>query len=98
LRLSRLTRAKLVAECFDTLNEFLRVPLAKWKIQVANLDDEEVEEIIAFTKESDPAESASSIRYPGEQTLMNRIKSEAEGVTVNEKIWKEVLVLKGIGS
>jgi len=50
LRLSRLTRAKLVAECFDTLNEFLRVPLSKWKIQVANLDDEEVEEIIAFLK------------------------------------------------
>jgi len=50
LRLSRLTRAKLVAECFDTLNEFLRVPLSKWKIQVANLDDEEVEEIIAFVK------------------------------------------------
>ena len=50
LRLSRLTRAKLVAECFDTLNEFLRVPLAKWKTQVANLDDEEVEEIIAFLR------------------------------------------------
>ena len=48
LRLSRLTRAKLVAECFDTLDELLRVPLAKWKIQVHGLDDEEVEEIIEF--------------------------------------------------
>ena len=49
LRLERRTKAKLVAECFDTLGELVRVPLAKWKIFVS-LDDEEVKEIIDFLK------------------------------------------------
>ena len=67
-------------------------------IRAEGLNKNTVEEIIAFTKESSPAENASTIRYPGEQTLRNRIKSEQEGVTINEKIWKEVLDLKGISS
>ena len=49
LRLERRTRGKLVGACFDNLEEVVRTPLPQWKTFIG-LDDEEVEEIIAFLK------------------------------------------------
>ena len=57
------------------------------------MDKDTLEEIIAFTRESNADISGSIVRYPGEQTLANRTKSEREGIDVNEKIWREVLDL-----
>jgi len=56
-----------------------------------NYDKKVVEEIIEYTKSSATAESGGSIRYPGEHALITRIKSEREGVLVDDDIWNEVL-------
>jgi 3-dehydro-L-gulonate 2-dehydrogenase len=58
-----------------------------------SIDTNMLEEIIAFTREGNDDGSVSSVRYPGEQTLANRIKSDREGIVVNDKIWHEVLGL-----
>jgi 3-dehydro-L-gulonate 2-dehydrogenase len=55
-----------------------------------SIDNNTLEEIIAFTREHDGSDAGSAVRYPGEQTLANRIKSESEGILVNEKIWRDV--------
>jgi len=50
-----------------------------------------IEEIISYAKSSRPVKEGQSIFYPGENTLLNRIKSMKEGVWVDEKIWEKVL-------
>ncbi|HEX8460420.1 MAG TPA: 3-dehydro-L-gulonate 2-dehydrogenase [Segetibacter sp.] len=50
-----------------------------------------IEEIIEYTKSSEPADADGSIRYPGEHALNTRLKSESEGVLVDESIWNELL-------
>lgn len=49
-----------------------------------------IEEIIAFTKSSTPAEPGVQVAYPGERTLQTRLKNEQEGIPVNEEIWAQV--------
>jgi len=49
-----------------------------------------VNEIIDFTKTSQPAKPDEPVLYPGENTLKTRVKSLDEGVWVDEKIWEEV--------
>jgi 3-dehydro-L-gulonate 2-dehydrogenase len=56
----------------------------------AHIDESIIDEIIGFAKSSSPADEHSTVRYPGEQTLKNRKKSEAEGIEVNDNIWNEV--------
>ncbi len=63
-------------------------------INADGLNKDTLEEIIAFTKETIPVDNTSAVRYPGEQTLLIRTKSEKVGVEVNEKIWNDVLKLK----
>ena len=53
--------------------------------------EELIEQIIEFTKSSTPANSSDKIYYPGEKTLLNRKKSEVEGVFVDRNIWDKVL-------
>ncbi len=62
-------------------------------IDAKGIDNNMLEEIIAFTKNSSPSGITKDVRYPGERTLLNRSKSETEGINVNEKIWQEVLDL-----
>jgi 3-dehydro-L-gulonate 2-dehydrogenase len=50
-----------------------------------------IEEIIAYTKSATPIDENSSIRYPGENAINTRRKSEQEGVFVNESIWNELI-------
>jgi len=52
-----------------------------------------IEEIINYTKSSQPAKPDKPVLYPGENTLKKRRKSLTEGVWVDEKVWEEV---KGI--
>ena len=52
-----------------------------------------VEEIITYAKSSRPVKEGQPIFYPGENTLLTRQKSMAEGVWVDEKIWKKVVNL-----
>lgn len=63
-------------------------------ISPKNLDGKAVEEIIAFTKSSEPVTGANPIRYPGEQSLMARQKSEKNGIVVNEEVWQSIQNLK----
>jgi len=52
-----------------------------------------IEEIISYTKSSRAEKEGGSIWFPGEKTLKTREKSLAEGVLVDERIWKKVLAL-----
>ncbi|WP_299291538.1 3-dehydro-L-gulonate 2-dehydrogenase [uncultured Mucilaginibacter sp.] len=49
-----------------------------------------IEQIIAFTKTSEPVEPNGQIFYPGEKTLITRNENLAKGIPVNEEIWKQV--------
>lgn len=55
-----------------------------------HIDEQIINEIIEFAKTSSTVDNAVSIRYPGEQTLRQRKKSEKEGILVNETIWEQV--------
>jgi 3-dehydro-L-gulonate 2-dehydrogenase len=55
------------------------------------LNEQMMDEIISYTKSSQPAEDGSSIRYPGEGTLAARKENMLKGIPVEEKIWKQVL-------
>ncbi|HYE54757.1 MAG TPA: 3-dehydro-L-gulonate 2-dehydrogenase [Chitinophagaceae bacterium] len=46
-----------------------------------------INEIIRYTKDSEPVDAQTGIYYPGERTLQTRRKSETEGVLVDETIW-----------
>ncbi|MDB5005708.1 MAG: 3-dehydro-L-gulonate 2-dehydrogenase [Mucilaginibacter sp.] len=52
-----------------------------------------IEEIINYTKTSEPEHAGQPINYPGENSLKTREKSLKEGVYVDEEIWKKVLGL-----
>lgn len=52
-----------------------------------------INQIINYVKNSTPVSEHGSITYPGERTLMTRIKNERDGIPVDERIWNEVLAL-----
>jgi 3-dehydro-L-gulonate 2-dehydrogenase len=56
-----------------------------------NYDNDLIEEIVEYTKSSEPEQPGKTILYPGENALNTRNKSEREGVLVEENIWNEVL-------
>jgi 3-dehydro-L-gulonate 2-dehydrogenase len=60
-------------------------------IDAQTLHSSIIEDIINYTKSSQPMEPGTEIYYPGEKTLLTRIRNEKEGIPVNEKIWNEVL-------
>lgn len=49
-----------------------------------------IEEILAYTKNSTPAEPGRTVTYPGERTLKTRLENEKYGVPVNEEIWQQL--------
>lgn len=55
-----------------------------------NIHQQVIDEIISYTKSAGAAEPGGAVYYPGEQTLHTRRRNDAEGIPVNEKIWKEV--------
>lgn len=62
-------------------------------IDAQQLDSSIAEEIIQYTKGSEPVSPETSIRYPGESTMAIRRQNEKEGIPVNETIWQQVLAL-----
>jgi 3-dehydro-L-gulonate 2-dehydrogenase len=64
-------------------------------IDAKGINKDTLDDIIAFTKDSIPAEKGKAVYYPGEQTLTNRLKSVREGIEVNKTIWQEVKHLGG---
>lgn len=49
-----------------------------------------IEQIITFTKSGAADENGGKVWYPGEKTLITRNQNTAEGIPVNEDIWKQV--------
>lgn len=52
-----------------------------------------IERIVADLHSAVPVGGSGRVRYPGEDTLRRREDSLANGVPVNEQIWKQVLAL-----
>lgn len=50
-------------------------------------------EIIDYTHQSEPIIPGNKIYYPGERSLIRRTKNLKEGISVNEKIWQEIIEL-----
>ena len=60
-------------------------------IKPGNFNNQElIDQIIGYTKNSEPIDADNPITYPGENTLRARETSLKEGVLVDEKIWKQV--------
>ena len=64
----------------------IKPPHAEYTAQI-------IEEVINYTKTSQPEHEGGSIFYPGENALKTREKSLKEGVLVDERIWERVLGL-----
>jgi 3-dehydro-L-gulonate 2-dehydrogenase len=60
-------------------------------IHAPHLNQTLIDEIIQYTKSSQPVHRNEGVYYPGEKTLATRLKNEQLGIPVNEKIWKQVL-------
>jgi 3-dehydro-L-gulonate 2-dehydrogenase len=58
-------------------------------IRPENIDARIVDSVIAFAKSAQP-EKDQSIKYPGEQTLEHRRRSESEGIEINDSVWQKV--------
>jgi 3-dehydro-L-gulonate 2-dehydrogenase len=52
-----------------------------------------IDEIIRYTKSSEPAEPGGQIRYPGENTLSTRRLNEEQGIPVDQKNWEALLIM-----
>lgn len=62
-------------------------------LHAPQMNQDVIEEIIAYSKSSQPIEENGEIFYPGERTLRIRKRNDAEGIPVMESIWKQVLEL-----
>jgi 3-dehydro-L-gulonate 2-dehydrogenase len=67
-------------------------------IDLKNLSNQEriettVNDILKNLKESDPAESATEIRYPGENVVNVREENLKNGIPVNKAVWETILAL-----
>lgn len=67
-------------------------------IDLKNLSNKEriettVNEILMNFKESNPVESASEIRYPGENVVKVREENLKNGIPVNKTVWETILAL-----
>ncbi len=88
LLVAGLSGGKSVAEITAEEKEF-GVSQLFIAINATNISPNLVQNIISYTKGGDSA----SIRYPGEQVMQARIKSETFGIPVNEAVWQQVLAL-----
>jgi 3-dehydro-L-gulonate 2-dehydrogenase len=59
----------------------------------SQLQENLLNEIIQFTHDSSPMNDDDKTYYPGERTLTTRLKNQKEGIPVNSKIWKQILLL-----
>ena len=57
------------------------------------LQEKLVEEIITYTRDITPTKPNGKTYYPGEQSLINKIKNQKEGMKVSEEIWTKIIDL-----
>jgi 3-dehydro-L-gulonate 2-dehydrogenase len=50
-----------------------------------------IHDIVRNLKESDPAESGTRVRYPGENILAVREENTKKGIPVNKEVWRKIL-------
>ena len=89
---SSLSGGNTVADITNSGNEYA---VSQFFICISpeSIDERIIDSIINYAKQSEPIDSNSPVRYPGESALRNRERSMREGVYVNEKVWNEVLAL-----
>jgi 3-dehydro-L-gulonate 2-dehydrogenase len=49
-----------------------------------------IDEIIHYSKSGLPVKNGQAATYPGENTLQTRLRNQAEGIPVDEKIWNSI--------
>lgn len=52
-----------------------------------------IEQILEYTKSSEPVQPSRTITYPGENTLRTRQRNLTEGIPIDEQIWQQVKAL-----
>jgi len=52
-----------------------------------------IHDIIRNLKESEPAESGTKIRYPGENIVAVREENTRKGIPINKEVWEKILTL-----
>lgn len=62
-------------------------------IDPLHLENDKIDEIIAYTKSSSLAENSGSVSYPGENTIRLRNENLLKGIPVHEEIWQQILSL-----
>lgn len=62
-------------------------------MDAAHIDQSAIDDIVNYTKNELVHTDANPVRYPGENTLAVRQRSEREGVEVNDTIWQRILQL-----
>ena len=55
-----------------------------------SIDESIIHNIVAYAKSSVPVSDGSSVKYPGEQSLASRLKSEAKGINISDEIWSRI--------
>ena len=90
--LTALSGGKSVAEITRSGNES-GVSQCFICIKNPTMHDSLIDELISFTKSSALVKPDDRILYPGENTLLRRTQSLEAGVSVNEKIWQEVVAM-----
>jgi 3-dehydro-L-gulonate 2-dehydrogenase len=59
----------------------------------ATVQEQLMEEIIAYTQDVTPTEPNGKTYYPGERSRANKINNQENGMKVNEFVWKKVIDL-----
>ena len=90
--LTALSGGKSVAEITRSGNES-GVSQCFICIKNPTMHDSLIDELVSFTKSSALVKPGDRILYPGENTLLRRKQSLEAGVSVNEKIWQEVVAM-----
>ena len=91
--LTALTGGKSVKKITEGVKEsgITQLFISIYKVE---LHEQLINEIIDYTKSSEPVEPGGKIFYPGEKTLMTRKDSLEKGVEVNEGVWEKVKGLR----
>ena len=61
------------------------------KFSDPKISEKLLNEIIDYTHDVPPMNSGDKVYYPGERALMNRERNLANGMTVDDKVWSEVM-------
>jgi 3-dehydro-L-gulonate 2-dehydrogenase len=57
------------------------------------LADQITKQVIEYSKSGRPEKEGGSIYYPGERTIITRLKNKKDGIPVSDEIWKKINAL-----